>query len=200
LLRNLSDVWGWIERLIRRIDRLESGANLENSSITNGRMRFIGGILRLDSGALLELIGQWRFSGNGAITGDVVAEGKWTQNGTWEFNGNGKIYGDVEVLGGGRIRVGQIVLNPAVNGGTIEIGGHTIFASGNVLSITHSGGAQVVLNASGATLIGGGKSFSLQSTGASLTGLPTISRAAANNATIGSVYVDTSGQLYRVVL
>lgn len=98
-LRDLNDAWGWIQKLISRVSRLESGAMLENSSITNGRMRFIGGLLRLDSGALLELIGQWRFFGNGAITGDVYSEGKWTQVGDYDFTGDGDLAGDVAMSG-----------------------------------------------------------------------------------------------------
>lgn len=198
MLSNLADAWGWISRLIRRIERIESGALLENSSITGGRLRFIGGVLRLDTGALLDLIGQWRFRGNGAITGDVVAEGTWTQNGPYELNGDGDIYGDVEVLAGGRIRVGQIVLNPSANGGTIEVGGHTIFASGNVLSMNHSDGAQVVLNSSGVSLLGGGKRFTLQTVGAGLSGLPTVSSAGAGGLPSGALWVDSSGGLFRV--
>ncbi len=193
MLSNLADAWGWIARLIRRIERIESGALLENSSITGGRMRFIGAVLRLDSGALLDLVGQWRFRGNGAITGDVVAEGKWTQNGTWEFNGDGKIFGDVQVLAGGRIRVGQIVLNPSANGGTIEVGGHTIFASGNVLSMNHSDGAQVVLNSSGVALLGGGKSLSLQTVGVGFGGLPRVAKAGIPS---GCIYKGTDGLVY----
>lgn len=163
MLRNLADAWSWIQRLVRRVERIESGANLENSSITRGRMRFIGGILRLDSGALLELIGQWRFFGNGAITGDVVAEGKWTQNGDWEFNGNGDIDGDVDLTGkittenirieGGKIYVGEtaIVIDGAT--GTISVGGTQIVIDGATGKITVNGGS------SPATLEDGKMSF-----------------------------------------
>ena len=56
-LVDLKDAWGWIRRIIHRLERLESGAFLERSSITNGRMRFIGGTLRGDSGATLDWVG-----------------------------------------------------------------------------------------------------------------------------------------------
>lgn len=127
MLRNLKDAWSWIERVIFRLERLESGAMLGNSSITKGRMRFIGGLLRVDSGGRVEIVGTWRFVGNGAITGDVVAEGKWTQNGSWEFNGPGDIAGDVditgdlEVLGGGQIKVGNVLITPG-SGGKVTVG------------------------------------------------------------------------------
>ncbi|KIP93375.1 hypothetical protein RU09_06060 [Microbacterium sp. MEJ108Y] len=96
-LRDLNEAWGWIQRLVRRVSRLESGALLENSSITNGRMRFIGGLLRLDSGARLEGVG------------------------TFEWSGAGSIAGNWEVLQGGVIKVGGVLISP-VGGGRIMVG------------------------------------------------------------------------------
>lgn len=97
MLLDLNDAWGWIQKLIRRMDRVESGAMLENSSITNGRMRFIGGLLRLDSGARLEGVGTFQWSGAGSIAGN------------WE------------VLQGGVIKVGGVLISP-VGGGRIMVG------------------------------------------------------------------------------
>lgn len=208
---DLSDLMKEVRELKREVERLKSARMLENASVTNGRLRFIGGQLRVDSGGSVVIVGSlqidgttiatgpWTFTGNGTISGNVTITGTLTQNGTWALNGNGTIAGDVNVTGGGRIRAGTIVINPSTNGGTIEFGAHTIYASGNVMSINHSSGAQVVLNTSGVNLIGGGKVLSLQNTGASLSGLPTISRSSANNATVGSLYMDSSSQIYRVV-
>lgn len=157
---DLNEAWGWIQKLIRRVSRLESGAMLENSSITNGRMRFIGGLLRLDSGALLELVGQWRFFGNGAITGDVYSEGKWTQVGDYDFTGDGDLAGNVTMSGNfdltgifksgniriqdGKIYVGEGASQIVIDGttGKITVGGMTIDpADGG--KVTFPGGAQV---------------------------------------------------------
>lgn len=163
---DLNEAWGWIQKLIRRVSRLESGAMLENSSITNGRMRFIGGLLRLDSGALLELVGQWRFFGNGAITGDVFSEGKWTQVGDYDFTGDGDLAGDVTMSGNfdltgkftsenvriedGKIYVGAggnlIVIDGAT--GKIIAGSMTIDPSISGGAMTFENGAQVFTDAS----------------------------------------------------
>lgn len=97
MAHDLNDLWGWIQKLIRRVSRLESGALLENSSITGGRMRFIGGLLRLDSGARLEGVGTFQWSGAGSIAGN------------WE------------VLEGGVIKVGGVLISP-VGGGRIMVG------------------------------------------------------------------------------
>ncbi|MCB8043626.1 hypothetical protein JM654_03805 [Microbacterium oxydans] len=42
---------------------LESGAPLENASITNGRLRIIGGTLRVDSGGSLIVVGTMSIDG-----------------------------------------------------------------------------------------------------------------------------------------
>lgn len=186
MARDLNDHWDWIQRIIRRVARLESGAMLEHSSISNGRMRFIGGVLRLDSGALLELIGQWRLFGNGAITGDVVAEGRWTQNGEWEFNGPGDIAGDVDLTGNfdlkgkltagnvriqdGKIYVGtgadQIVIDGVT--GKILAGGMSIDPA-NGGEVTFPGGATVRGGSGGGVeLVQGGYRATVTSTGASI--------------------------------
>ncbi len=183
---DLHDMWGWLQRLIRRVERLESGAFLENSSITGGRLRFIGGLLRLDSGALLELIGQWRFFGNGAISGDVVAEGKWTQNGPWEFNGPGDIDGDV-LLGGdfnltgkltaAGIRIEDGIIWVGTSGSLIAIDGTTgqIVAGSMVIdptgggSVTFPGGAVVKAGSSGGVaMTQGSYTAVITATGASI--------------------------------
>lgn len=160
MARDLNDLWGWLQQLIRRVARLESGAFLERSSITNGRLRLIASVLRLDSGALLDLIGEWRLRGPGAITGDVYSEGKWTQVGDYDFTGDGDLAGNVDLSGifnligkltagdirieDGKIYVGegasQIVIDGAT--GKITVGGMTIDpADGG--KILFPGGAQL---------------------------------------------------------
>lgn len=223
MLRDLADAWGWIGRIIRRIERLESGSWLENSSITNGRLRLIGGLLRLDSGALLELIGQWRFFGNGAITGDVVAEGKWTQNGPWEYNGDGDIYGDVDLVGilksgnvriedgkiyvgaggtqividgvTGKLTAGNLTIDPA-NGGVVSFPGGAVVKAGSGGGIAvQQGSYAAVVTSSGASVGRSGNSISVTDSGFRMDGLPTGSPG--NGTPAGNVYVDGTGYLRR---
>lgn len=177
MARDLNDLWGWVQQLVRRVARLESGAMLERSSITNGRMRFIGGLLRLDSGALLELVGQWRFFGNGAITGDVYSEGKWTQVGDYDFTGDGDLAGDVTMSGNfdltgkftsenvriedGKIYVGAggnlIVIDGAT--GKILAGSMTIDPSLNGGSVKFAGGPEVYASGAQLSLYSGSGAF-----------------------------------------
>ncbi|WP_295104752.1 hypothetical protein [uncultured Microbacterium sp.] len=162
MARDLNDSGGWIQQLIRRVARLESGAMLERSSITNGRMRFIGGLLRLDSGALLELVGQWRFFGPGAITGDVYSEGKWTQVGDYDFTGNGDLAGDVTMSGdfdltgifksgnvrieGGKIYVGAGPVTIVIDGATGKITAGNVTVESNKVTIGGADGNTVLTN------------------------------------------------------
>lgn len=156
MARDLNDLWGWIQQLFRRVARLESGAMLERSSITNGRMRFIGGILRLDSGALLDLIGEWRLKGPGAITGDVYSEGKWTQVGDWEFTGDGDIFGDVNQIGtlkqgnirleDGKIYVGEGASQIVIDGATGKVTAGNVTVEPNKVTIGGADGNTVLTN------------------------------------------------------
>ena len=46
-----------MREILRRLAALESASPLESSSVSNGRVRFIGGLLRIDSGGRVEIVG-----------------------------------------------------------------------------------------------------------------------------------------------
>lgn len=162
MARDLNDLWGWIQRLIRRVSRLESGAMLENSSITGGRLRLIGAVLRLDSGALLDLVGQWRLRGPGAITGDVYSEGRWTQVGNYDFTGVGDLAGDVTMSGdfdltgifksgnvrieGGKIYVGEGAAQIVIDGATGRVTAGNVIVESNKVTVGGADGNTVLTN------------------------------------------------------
>jgi len=202
VLSNLADAWGWIARLIRRIERIESGALLENSSITGGRMRFIGGLLRIDSGGRVEIVGTLQIDGTTNVTGTFNLDGPWNLDGNGNITGNVTVTGDINVTGTGRIKVGNMVLDPSSNGGSIKFaGGPEVYASGLELSL-YSGGAGsfisllpnlVKINGPGA------RWFEVNSTGFQLVGLPTKTSASVGGLPAGVVHVDAAGTLFRVV-
>jgi hypothetical protein len=148
-LRDLTDVTAWIKRIIYRLDRLEGGAMLERSSISNGRMRFIGGLLLIDSGGTLTVIGHL----NGE--GDFVWTGPWAFTGPGEITGNVDVTGSLELLDNGSLRVGGVLITP-LSGGRIEVGGPggvvidgstgRVTAGNLNLDPTVSGGAVVFAN------------------------------------------------------
>lgn len=152
MLRNLEDAWGWIKQLNAKVDRIYSGALLENASITKGRLRFIGGLLRLDSGARLEGVG------------------------TFDWSGPGSIAGNWEVLQGGVIKVGGVLISP-VGGGRIMVGAGPV-------GIILDGGAGSMTT--GNVRIEGGKIY--VGTGANLI----VIDGATGKVTIGSMVLDPS--------
>jgi hypothetical protein len=201
MLRDLKDAWGWIQKLVRRVERLESGAILENSSITSGRMRFIGGLLLIDEGGTLQVIGHltgegdfqwvgpWKFNSpsGGEIAGDV------------DLSGNFRLTGNITVLPGGKIQVGNIIIDPSTAGGQISLGsGRTIDAGSGYLAI-RDGSRFIVFNSSGVSINAGGPTVSLTATGMSISGLPTRLSSLANAAAPGSVWLDGSNQAYKII-
>lgn len=98
-LRDLSDAFYWIRKLAYKVDRLYNGTQLENSSITEGRMRFIGGLLRVDSGGRVEIVGTLQVDGQTTVTGEFEVTGDFTVTGPWNLKGAGIIEGDVTITG-----------------------------------------------------------------------------------------------------
>ncbi|MEW1706994.1 M23 family metallopeptidase [Microbacterium sp. NPDC089190] len=86
----------------------------ESSSIRDGMVRFIRGLLKLEGGAVLD--------------GD----------GTFRWRGQGSIAGDWEVLDGGVLRVGSVLISP-IGGGRIMVGAgpNGIILDGGAGSLTN---------------------------------------------------------------
>ncbi|MBD8477561.1 polymer-forming cytoskeletal protein [Microbacterium sp. CFBP 8794] len=228
-LRDLSDAFWWIRRLIFRVDRLESGAMLENSSISNGRMRFIGGLLRVDSGGRVEIVGTlqvdgtstvtgeftvagpWSLTGDGTITGRVEISGPVEISGDVDLTGTMTVTGDVEVTGSGKITVGNIIIedgkikaggmtiNPDVNGGQIEFGDGRTINAGTGFLGVYDGDRQIIFNLSGVTLVAGGRSLAVGPAGIRVTGAGTIAQADVPDSFLGAAVIDSSGLLLRVI-
>lgn len=239
---DLSDAFAWIRGLIRRVDRLESGALLENASITSGRLRFIGGLLRVDSGGRVEIVGTlqvdgtstvtgsftvegpWELTGDGTITGAVNITGPFTLEGSWTITGDGsitgattvsgpltvegdfdmtgnmRVTGDVEVLDDGRVRVGNMTLDPSTNGGSVKFsGGPEVYASGGQLALySNAFGAWIELGST-AKLANGVRAVEITGSNIKLQGLPTIAQSDVPGSFVGALIADGSGNVSRVV-
>jgi hypothetical protein len=142
-MSNLNNYGAWIEDVKRQLARIKSGAFLENSSITNGRMRFIGGLLLIDSGGTLQVIGH------------LTGEGNFEWSGPWKFNsgdgeiaGNVKLTGDFDLIGklingdvrieGNRIYIGEMVLDPTNHGGSVKFpNGAEVFTDGETIQLVN---------------------------------------------------------------
>lgn len=132
-----------LENIEQRLQRQERSNQLEAASVTSGRVRFIGGLLRVDSGGRVEIVGTlaidgtttvtgsftvsgpWSLTGNGTITGNVTISGNvtstgtLTQNGPWNLNGAGNIAGNVTQTGN-TTQQGNVTLT---GGGKITVAG-----------------------------------------------------------------------------
>ncbi|WP_291053739.1 hypothetical protein [Herbiconiux sp.] len=141
---DLTDVAGWIKRIVYRLDRIEGGWLLENASITRGRVRFIGGLLQGMAGAVFEWIGTFNLTGAFTAIGSSIFRGPVSitgETGTLDVEADASFGGDVaitktldvtaettlrelvsllsdmRVVGGGKIDLGGITLEPSVVGG-----------------------------------------------------------------------------------
>lgn len=205
MARDLRDAWGWIEKLIRRVERLESGANLENSSITEGRMRFIGGLLRIDSGGRLEIVGTLQIDGTTTVTGTFQVDGPWQLNGdgtitgavtitgTVTMQGDMNLTGNITILPGGKIQVGDVVIDPT-NGGSVTFPGGAVVRgqSGNGIEVT-AGAYSAVVREGYARFGTSALNFEIDGfTGLSING---IQQEAGLGTPAGTVHVLSGGQL-----
>lgn len=137
MLRNLEDAWGWIKELDAKVSRIFSGAFLENSSITNGRMRFIGGLLRVDSGGRVEIVGTLEIDGTTTVTGQFTVTGPWRLTGNGEITGNVTQTGNWTITGAGKLTVGNMVIDPS-DGGSVS------FPGGAKVQADPAGGVRLV--------------------------------------------------------
>lgn len=192
---NLNDAFAWIRDLYTEVARLKSGAMLENSSIAQGRMRFIGGLLRVDSGGRVEIVGTlqvdgtstvtgqfnvngpFTFAGDGSITGELTITGPVTISGDVDLTGLMRVTGDVEIIGDGKITIGGIVIgegkikaggmtiNPDTNGGQIEFGNGRTINAASNYLGIYDGERFVVFNSSGVTIYAAGSTISAGDSG-----------------------------------
>lgn len=137
-----------LENLRRRLDQVErllATNPLENASVTSGRVRFIGGTLRVDSGGRVEIVGTLQVEGTTGITGPVTISGNLTISGTSKFTGPLSIDGNTSVTGT-FTSTGQVNLN-----GPTDINGQTDIAGDTTVTgdMTVTGGGRIVVAGSG---------------------------------------------------
>ncbi len=150
-MRDLSDNTGWVRDLIRKVERLHNGAMLENASVTNGRLRFIGGLLRVDSGGRVEIVGTLE------IDGETTVTGTFTVTGPWEISGDGTITGDVELAGEMRV-TGEVIVEGAQPIRLHQVGGVAmaefgpsgrVWSAGDGVTIACPGGGYITVYSGG---------------------------------------------------
>ena len=164
---DLSDVYAELRQLKDDLRRLKNTQMLQNASVTEGRLRFIGGLLLIDSGGTLTVIGTM----NG--TGDFNWTGPWTLSGAGDITGDVEISGDVDltgemtVAGSQPIRLtteaGQAVMVAGAgrvrgtsDGINVQSGTASLFAAGGVIQGAGAtyGGYQIAATSGGVQVLG----------------------------------------------
>lgn len=137
------DVWRELREMKRAIARLESGSPLENSSLTRGRFRVIGGEFKVDENGLFTLVGTFNQAGDYNVQdGGVV---------TVEAGGEVIVDGPVPV------RLKQLNVG-GVNQAAVQFGGTStaIYANeegGNVNLVIQSGGGIIQVTDDGVKIV-----------------------------------------------
>lgn len=196
---------------IKSPEGLEVGTvdDASGSAVVYGTLTVVG---TLNGDGSITWAGPWNLTGPGSISGDTTGAGELTWAGPWHLNGPGTIAGDVTQTGNTN-QQGNVTVN---NGGKITVTGadgdtviqnsRVTFANGAELVsetdslVVRQGTSGVVAGSGQAQLRSGGKFFRVSSTGGfRAAGLPTIARADANNAVVGTIWANTAGDLYRVI-
>lgn len=196
------------------IVRREAVKTLQNSAIGRAGMRVYnagrilfqgGGGIQIEDGGFVNINGGGYLNIDGDLTGDGDFDwtGTLTQTGQSTFTGPTVFTGTINATGNtawsgimtivGRIVAGNIEINPTDNGGTVKIGGHSLYVSGTILTLLHSSGAQVVLNNGSASLLAGGRGVSVGAAGFQFIGLPKVAKSGIP---VGSVYKGGDGYIY----
>lgn len=134
MIHNLND--SPLDWLVDAVMGLLRENPFESASVSNGRVRFIGGLLLIDSGGTLQVVGHL----NG--DGDFVWSGPWALKGEGEITGDVALTGNLEVLDDGTIKVGNIELRD----GKIYVGDMVIDPEDNGGSVIFGDGAKVTAN------------------------------------------------------
>ncbi|PRB14459.1 hypothetical protein [Microbacterium sp. MYb62] len=213
---DLNDIKAELSGLRQRVRELETGTPQQSMSITEGRMRFIGGLLRIDSGGRVEIVGFLQIQGQAdiigpvTISGDTHSTGEWTQVGPWHLNGDGSIAGDVDITGDlnllsdlivsslGRIKVGGMTFDPSIAGGAVTFpNGAQVFTNGSTIQV-YLGNGVVQVSDSEVKMQLGGTSLRLTSGHIYGAGMATKSVASVPGGFLNAIVYD-SGEWKRLI-
>lgn len=196
-----------IQRIWRELRRVAK-ATLNNGSIGGAGLRvYGGGEIRFEQGGGVRILGDGYID----IDGDLTGAGDLSWTGPWNLSGLGTVTGDVAwsgdlnltgnitVLPGGKIQVGDMIIDPAD-------GGKVIFPNDAIVQADPGGGIRMIQGLNrvyvGSGLVSmqyGSRTIALSASGQRMDGLPTTPSSLANAAPVGTIWSDTSGQLFRVV-
>lgn len=183
---------GMSDELLSEIRRSARDA-LQNSSIGRNGIRFYdggkalfqggGGVEIQDTGYIiingsLTGLGEFNWEGTFVQTGQSTFTGPTTFTGTINATGNTawsgtmSIVGDIVILSGGRLVVGNMIIDPT-NGGSVKYPGGAVVKGGvGGGVVVESGAYAAVITNAGASVGKSGRSISVTDTGFQFLGVP----------------------------
>lgn len=215
-------IWHELKTLAQQVKQLLTQSPLGYSSITRGSLRvasneglIVDGSAKVTgylvvTGTLrgtgtFEWLGTMNISGAQNVTGpttfsgSVTVTGEWTQNGVWHLNGDGDITGDVGVTGdvtilpGGKLQVGDMIIDPSDGGSVTFPGGAVVHAGSSGGIEMRDGSYAAVVTDSGASVGRLGRAITVSESGFRMDGLP--SGSPGNGTAAGVLYEDGLGYL-----
>jgi hypothetical protein len=197
MVDSLGDLKQEIRDLMRRIRVLESASPLGYSSITEGALEIrseegliVIGSLRI-SGVMngdgtITWTGPWNLTGLGTVTGDVA------------WSGDLNLTGNITVLPGGKIQVGDMIIDPAGGGSVTFPDGAAVRADVNGGITMVRGDHQVYVGGARVMMQYGSKSWGISALGHEIVDADTIKSSDANGAPAGCLWTAAS-RVYRVI-
>ena len=188
MVRDLSDKGAPLRELQSSERRAQSATPLRSGSVSDGRMRFIGGLLRIEAGGRLEIEGTVEIDGTTTVTGTFTITGPWTITGNGTITGNVTMTGDFVVSGTGKIRAGNLTIDDAGGG---RISHPTVLLLSAPITGTNALSVLGTLDV---------QSIATLTSGVFMTNLPTISRTSMTpNLPVGAMYAKASGEVFRAI-
>lgn len=205
---------------LKRGQRNQGVASITNSSIGRDGIRFYdggkalfqggGGVEIQDTGYIiingsLTGLGEFNWEGTFVQTGQSTFTGPTTFTGTINATGNTawsgimSIVGELRVLPGGKIQVGNMIIDPA-DGGSVQFPNGARVSGDGVGGVRMAQGAnQVYVGPGLVSMQYGTRVISITGSGHQMSGLDTAPSSLANGAVAGTIWADPTGKLFRIV-
>lgn len=153
MVDDLSDALKKLRELQDRVRQLETAIPLENASVTEGRVRFIGGTLRVDSGGRVEIVGTLDVQGTASVSGPLTISGQLDVTGPATISESLHVGGNTTI--DGTLDIGaETTLDSSltvVEGGSVTVDGDLPVT---LESVTNGGVSTASMSFPGARIVG----------------------------------------------
>lgn len=172
---------------------VEGSAKVSGYLVVTGTLKGTG---TFDWSGVMNISGQQNVTGPTTFTGQMTVNGPWKFVGAGEITGNVEVTGNIKVLPGGKIQVGNIVIDPTISGGAVTFAnGAQVFTDGTTIQV-YKGNSVVQIANDYARLQNGGNAISIGSSGAQIS-VAAVAPISGTGAKAGALFQDSNGNLRR---